>query len=97
MSQFPASQVAFPRKRSFWFDQIGSLHFCPGLAIRMQMINSAYEYLGSASEVIVTHISRHEVSYIAADKSFSGGVPLWLFLADFQPVAEKTKKPRRPA
>ena len=60
-------------------------------------LNSRWQYKKTAAEVIVTHISRHEVSYIPADKSFSGGVPLWLFLADFQPVAEKTKKPRRPA
>jgi len=32
------------------------------------------------------------VSYVAVDKTFSGTIPQWLFLADFQPVTE-TKKP----
>jgi hypothetical protein len=31
------------------------------------------------------------VSYIALDKSFSGTVPQWLFLQDFQPVTERKK------
>jgi hypothetical protein len=39
-------------------------------------------------------ISCQEISYIAADKSFSGSVPQWLFLADFQPVSERKKKGR---
>jgi hypothetical protein len=54
-------------------------------------LNSRWQYKKTAAEVIVTHISRQEVSYIAADKSFSDSVPLWLFLADFQPVPEKKK------
>jgi hypothetical protein len=60
-------------------------------------VNSRWQYKKTAAEVIVTRISRQEVSYIAADKSFSGSVPLWLFLADFQPVPDKKKKPCRPA
>jgi hypothetical protein len=35
--------------------------------------------------------------YIAVDKSFSGTLPQWLFLQDFQPLPDKKKKPRRPA
>jgi hypothetical protein len=48
-------------------------------------------------EVGVNRVTFREVSYIAADKSFSGSVPLWLFLPDFQPVPDKKKKPRRSA
>jgi hypothetical protein len=43
-------------------------------------------------EVIVTRVTFREVSYIAVDKSFSGTLPLWLFLQDFQPVTERKKK-----
>jgi hypothetical protein len=32
------------------------------------------------------------VSYIALGKTFSGTLPQWLFLRDFEPVAERTKK-----
>ena len=58
------------------------------------VLNSSWQYKKTAAEVIVTHVSRHEVSYIAADKSFSGTLPQWLFLADFQPVPEKKKPPK---
>jgi hypothetical protein len=34
------------------------------------------------------------VSYIALDKTFSGTVPQWLFLQDFQPVTERKKTGR---
>jgi hypothetical protein len=60
-------------------------------------LNSHWQHKKNAAEVIVTHINvRNEISYIAADKRFSGSVPQWLFLEDFQPVTEK-KKPRRTA
>jgi hypothetical protein len=57
-------------------------------------VNSRWQYKKTAAEVIVTRISNDEISYIAADKSFSGSVPAWLFLADFQPVTEGEKKTR---
>jgi hypothetical protein len=73
-------------------------------------LNSHWQYKKTAAEVIVTHVTIREVSYIAADKSFSGTLPQWLFLADFQPVPAKKKpdsdkqgnssparKPRKPA
>jgi hypothetical protein len=60
-------------------------------------LNSHWQHKKNAAEVIVTHINvRNEISYLAADKRFSGSVPQWLFLEDFQPVTEK-KKPRRTA
>jgi hypothetical protein len=31
---------------------------------------------------------------MALDKAFSGTLPQWLFLQDFQPVTEKKKKAR---
>lgn len=43
-------------------------------------------------EVEVTRITIREVSYIAVDKSFSGSVPQWMFLQDFQPVPERKKR-----
>jgi hypothetical protein len=46
-------------------------------------------------EIVVVRVTFRIVSYIAVDKSFSGTLPQWQFLADFQPVTEK--KPRRPA
>jgi len=57
-------------------------------------IISRWQYKKTAAEVIVTHVTIREVSYIAADKSFSGTLPQWLFLADFQPVTERKKKTR---
>ena len=61
-------------------------------------INSHWQHKKNAAEVIVTHINiRNEISYIAADKSFSGSVPQWLFLEDFQPVPERSKKTPQPA
>jgi len=47
--------------------------------------------------VVVTYVRFREVSYIAADKSFSGRVPQWMFLQDFRPIPDTKKKPRRPA
>jgi hypothetical protein len=37
--------------------------------------------------VVVTRVTIREFSHIAADKSFSGTLPPWQFLLDFQPVA----------
>jgi hypothetical protein len=34
------------------------------------------------------------VTNIKADKTFSGTLPEWLFLPDFQPVTEREKKRR---
>jgi hypothetical protein len=42
-------------------------------------------------------VTIREVSYIAADKSFSGSVPQWLFLQDFQLVSDSKKKARETA
>jgi hypothetical protein len=55
-------------------------------------LNSRWQYKKTAADVIVTRIRHQEVSYIAADKSFSGSVPLWHFLQDFQPVDERKKR-----
>jgi len=35
---------------------------------------------------MVTRVTLREVSYIALEKTFSGTLPQWLFLQDFQPV-----------
>jgi len=45
-------------------------------------------------EVTVTRATFREVSYIAVDKTFSGTLPHWQFLVDFQPVTEHKKKTR---
>jgi hypothetical protein len=45
-------------------------------------------------EVRVTRVTLRTVSYIALDKTFSGTLPQWLFLQDFQPMPEPKKKPR---
>ena len=58
------------------------------------IVNRRWRYKKTAAEVIVTRFSNNEVSYIAADKSFSGTLPRWLFLQDFQPVTERKKKIR---
>lgn len=36
-------------------------------------------------EVTVTRVTFRTVSYIALDKTFSGALPRWQFLQDFQP------------
>jgi hypothetical protein len=39
-----------------------------------------------------TRVTFREVSYMALDKSCSGTLSQWVFLEDFQPVAECNKK-----
>jgi len=68
------------------------------MTLPITRINSHWQHKKNAAKVIVTHINvRNEISYIAADKSFSGRVPQWLFLEDFQPVPDTKKKPPNPA
>jgi hypothetical protein len=38
-------------------------------------------------------VFKREPLFGALDKTFSGTVPQWLFLQDFQPVTEHKKKP----
>jgi hypothetical protein len=56
-------------------------------------VNSRWIRKQVAIEVEVTRVS-FRVSYIALDKTFSGTVPQWLFLQDFQPVTERKKTGR---
>lgn len=45
-------------------------------------------------KVAVTRVTFRLMSCTALDKTFSGTLPQWLFLQDFQPVTEHKKKPR---
>ena len=73
--------------------------FYPNNAVTTQeaiIVNSRWRSRQLAIEVVVTRPTFREVSYMALDKTFSGTLPLWLFLKDFQPVTGK-KKTSRPA
>ena len=68
------------------------------MTLPITRINSHWQHKKNSAEVIVTHINvRNEISYIAADKSFSGSVSQWLFFEGFQPVPDTKKKPPNPA
>jgi len=45
-----------------------------------------------SKEVMFTCVADREVSYIALDKTFSGTLPQWLFLQDFEPVTERNEE-----
>ena len=71
--------------------------FCPNNAMTTQqaiIVNSRWRSRQLATEVVVTRPTFREVSYMALDKTFSGTLPLWLFLKDFQPVTEPKKRGR---
>jgi hypothetical protein len=54
-------------------------------------VHSHLQHKKTAAEVIVTRVTIREISYIAADKSFSGSVSQWVFLHDFEPLADMKK------
>ena len=54
-------------------------------------VNSRWRHKQAALEVEVTRVSVRGVSYIAVDKTCSGTLPQWQFVAEFQPVQERKK------
>lgn len=48
-------------------------------------VNSRWRGKRTLIEVTVTRVTFRTVSYIALDKTFSGTLPRWQFLQDFQP------------
>lgn len=57
-------------------------------------VNSRWQSKQLAIEVAVTRVTFRAVTYVAVDGSFSGTVPHWQFVAEFQPVAQRKKKGR---
>jgi len=57
-------------------------------------VNTRWRRKQAALEVEVTRVSVRGVSYIAVDKTCSGTLPQWQFVAEFQPVQERKKKGR---